>query len=1449
MIDYDSDMQPDFDDIRFTEDEASGELNYWIENYTTNNATVWVRRVQPSAYDSTIYIYYGNPTATSASNGNTTFIFFDDFSGDLSKWTAVSGSPSVSEGLLLLDPNEEIRTTSTYQATRACSRIRFTSGNGSYDQFYQLYDGTYYSYFQWWHDTSMYCGLQSGEISETYTPTVNTFRTYQMDWKSGQTKFYDEDVLRATLNYNPGTNLDIRYKNEGTGNKFKIDWTFLAKYVELTISVGAEESPPPPNKPLAPFCENQTNPTNLTTFYPRFNAIYTDNDLGDNALYAHIRVGTSAGDNSKWDSGWIDITDQTGGKLGDSERSADITYAGSALSWGATYYWRIRFQDSFGLAGDWSDDQTFTLAIPVRITDVTATPTLVDRKVDVPSSGADDITRVYVVVVDNWWGRDRIENCFVWIQDSTDTVVVDNLQLMDYENIDENTKRFFYDFDPDNSAQCGYFDVKAQVVNNDGMENTKDYTSLGYQLFKVDDLTVSASLDTANPIYQVGVSGSISRASGDATTADEVKVVDNNEGSLDPNSFDATSYKDNYGLVSPTRLHRGDQGIVYVWARDGTLDGKSSSQNYTVQGDNATVTVASITNQPDNSLLSLQVKWSDLGGVGSGTVYIQDRESFQASITSGVGQLVLSHPSWIYSGAAVIKLYDNADRPLWDVSGATFETKSITYAANSFTGDQDNAVVKIKLAYKDGTAPNTAKIRLMVGSTTLPEQGPDENGIVTWGNVNLPDNTSDIQLKLENCYDYRTDYVVNCKDVEDKIAYTESTTCTFAVTDNDRTIYYGNSGTFSGSVVSQSSYITLKLYGNLVHENGSVVDNTSLLTFTPGENKSWNFSNSPLEITNYVLLLYSENWVLMENRSARLNVKLQAPSLSSPDNESGTADSTPTLSWVPVTGADNYTLQYSTLENFASYTENSLSENQFTTPTLAENRYHWRVQANGANLVSSSWVTRNFWVDSSAPTLDNFLINNGASSTNSRNVTLTVGASDAISGVYQVRFKEGNENWGDWQSYATSRGYTLSSGDGKKTVYARVRDRALNESNILNASITLNAPAPSAGPTQTTTPSPTQPTAPDMDPPVLTLLTFIPSEVNTQSLSVLISVSDASPIGEITTTFDGNPITYSLANDVITISLDNLTGGSHAVVVKVSDLEGNRAERTINFTVKLPPQPVPVEENVGENIAVLVKRQRVENVPAGQRVSFTFVAEVTSIILVPSEDMWEMVLGMIEHENPPDIPLPLFDSTKKVYRCFEISLGINGTENYPATLANLRIEFGVEKAWMENENITDVKLYRLVDNAWQPLSTRFACDDFEYSFYEAEVPSFSTFSIVGIRVPVSTVAVPISSPVEAGGSLAGPLVSFGVIAGGIAGGAWYYMRYYMRKRMSKEFVSRRELKEGPWVLELKRSLGVLVEERVRELERRIGTEEEKSAEQAEKVFRKKPARAKSRKSD
>lgn len=99
-------------------------------------------------------------------------------------------------------------------------------------------------------------------------------------------------------------------------------------------------------------------------------------------------------------------------------------------------------------------------------------------------------------------------------------------------------------------------------------------------------------------------------------------------------------------------------------------------------------------------------------------------------------------------------------------------------------------------------------------------------------------------------------------------------------------------------------------------------------------------------------------------------------------------------------------------------------------------------------------------LDTLAPTISAFTINSGASVTTSTAVTLQITAPDAASmkiwGINGVA----TEQAASWETFAGTKSVTLTSGDGSKTVYIKVRDSVYNESAASSATITLSTAIP-----------------------------------------------------------------------------------------------------------------------------------------------------------------------------------------------------------------------------------------------------------------------------------------------------------------------------------------------------------------------------------------------------
>jgi hypothetical protein len=113
-ITYDSDMQPDFDDLRFVDSDDSTELSYWIENKTDSQwAYVWIKIPSiPALSTKNIEMYYGNPAVSTTSNITTTFILGDDFTGadnsepNTALWSNTVDSGSASGSVTKIENNQ-----------------------------------------------------------------------------------------------------------------------------------------------------------------------------------------------------------------------------------------------------------------------------------------------------------------------------------------------------------------------------------------------------------------------------------------------------------------------------------------------------------------------------------------------------------------------------------------------------------------------------------------------------------------------------------------------------------------------------------------------------------------------------------------------------------------------------------------------------------------------------------------------------------------------------------------------------------------------------------------------------------------------------------------------------------------------------------------------------------------------------------------------------------------------------------------------------------------------------------------------------------------------------------------------------------------------------------------------------------------------------------------------
>ena len=265
----------------------------------------------------------------------------------------------------------------------------FTFNTGSIPDTDTVTDATFSFYVKDVQGTSAFGGM-----SLAITDHDNYQNTHVSGWDYKISRFGDRYASDTPItSYSGGSYHDHQFTNAGREMVDKTGITFIGtitaeeldnnepswqsnKYMKVN-AYNADETgttkdpklvvehtyirPPAPTSPTLLETEGQTNPTEVTDVTPEFTAIYNDPDSGDQAIYYRLQVDNNSDFSSTvWDSGKTGLATTTEGN-----RSAEITYGGSALTTDLTYYWRIKFWDDDDLEGDWSTSTATFLLVDV----------------------------------------------------------------------------------------------------------------------------------------------------------------------------------------------------------------------------------------------------------------------------------------------------------------------------------------------------------------------------------------------------------------------------------------------------------------------------------------------------------------------------------------------------------------------------------------------------------------------------------------------------------------------------------------------------------------------------------------------------------------------------------------------------------------------------------------------------------------------------------------------------------------------------------------------------------------------------------------------------------------------------------------------------------------------------------------------------------------------------
>ena len=211
-IAYESDMQSDYDDLRFTDSSGTTTIPYYIEDTTSATATVWAKvPTLTGSANTNIFIYYGNSFAANAESGSNTFIVIDDFEDN--DITDYSGDTT------LFDANTSFNWQKSYGLSAASGKESEKTTSGIYKTGTSISQGSTIEFYQ---------KVESGQDDEpcTYFGVQGSGQNYAVCLDQ-----YPNDVVvlakDVTSNDDSGTTIatsSITYTSGTHWYKVSIDW-------------------------------------------------------------------------------------------------------------------------------------------------------------------------------------------------------------------------------------------------------------------------------------------------------------------------------------------------------------------------------------------------------------------------------------------------------------------------------------------------------------------------------------------------------------------------------------------------------------------------------------------------------------------------------------------------------------------------------------------------------------------------------------------------------------------------------------------------------------------------------------------------------------------------------------------------------------------------------------------------------------------------------------------------------------------------------------------------------------------------------------------------------------------------------------------------------------------------------------------------------------------------
>ena len=538
------------------------------------------------------------------------------------------------------------------------------------------------------------------------------------------------------------------------------------------------------------------------------------------------------------------------------------------------------------------------------------------------------------------------------------------------------------------------------------------------------------------------------------------------------------------------------------------------------------------------------------------------------------------------NGASQMKIDNNSG--FGNMTSWSDKTSSYNFTMPSGEGQKG-----IYLRVRDEAGNSKTTSDTIILDTTAPS-----NLSISINNGSSYSNSSSVYLSLSAEGGPSTMYLSNNGSIWSSFSYSTSKSWTLSSSEGSKTVYYKVADAAGNNATSVSASITLDTTSpsqvtlnspsagatvssqtptfNWSNPNPSGTKNFFIEILQSGVLKQSDYTNSSTTLYSATTLSEgSYQWRVtvydMANNSATTSQQsftisvsgLAIPSPTYPTNSANVNNSAPNmirLRWSQVTGQGTIYYDYkhatseASLQNVSSNSTTSLYTD--ISGYAQGNTVYWIVRARNTTDTTNYSSVQSFNVDNESPIMTSISIASGVDYVASSSVTLTL----STSGATWMKICE-DQDWDNetWVTYSSSKSFSLSSGDGVKTVYCITKDSAVGDqgstsyANVNMSAISDSITLDTTGPTiSDQTPSSSTSTS---TPEISALLTDLGAGVDKTTLIINVNTVNQTQNATITS----SEVTYTPSSA--------LSDGSYIVNISVADNVSNVGYLEWTFTV------------------------------------------------------------------------------------------------------------------------------------------------------------------------------------------------------------------------------------------------------------------------------------------